>query len=136
MLVARPFSSRFVAAVVLGVALLIGCGETEAPPEPAYPTRGVYVGPQYGGQAAVIAHEAIPGTMEAMRMTFRLDDPAVLDTLRPGDKLAFDLVDTERGYAARNLERLPDTTTLVLPAPDTSRAVPDTTSGLSPDATP
>lgn len=124
-----PF--RLLIAVALpAMLLLIGCGRTDAP-EPAeestYATRGVYVGPQYGGQAAVIDHEAIPGTMEAMRMTFRLDDPTVLDPLAPGDKVAFDLVDTERGYLARNLERLPDTTTLVLPAPDT-------TSASSPDA--
>lgn len=137
MLLLRRYSFRVAAAVLLGAALLVGCGGAESPPaEPTYATRGVYVGPQYGGQAAVIAHEAIPGTMDAMRMTFRLDDPAVLDTLRPGDKLAFDLVDTERGYAARNLERLPDTTTLVLPAPDTTRAAPDTTPAPTPDATP
>lgn len=124
-----PF--RLLIALMLPAMLLLsGCGGTDAPEpaeEPSYATRGVYVGPQYGGQAAVIDHEAIPGTMEAMRMTFRLDDPAVLDTLQPGDKVAFDLVDTERGYLARNLERLPDTTTLVL-------AAPDTTSASSPDA--
>ena len=121
----QAFSSspaRLLVLTSLTLLLLVGCGGSEAPPsaKASYATRGVYVGPQYGGQAAVIDHEAIPGTMEAMRMTFRLEDPAALDRLAPGDKVAFDLVETESGYVARHLDRLPDTTTLALPAPDTT----------------
>jgi protein SCO1/2 len=35
----------------------------------------------------MIRHEAIPGFMEAMTMPFRLEDPALLEDLNPGDRV-------------------------------------------------
>jgi protein SCO1 len=45
-----------------------------------------------------IRHEAIPGFMAAMTMPFHVDDPAVLDEVRPGDQVEGTLeVTTENG---------------------------------------
>ena len=45
-----------------------------------------------------ILHQAIPGFMEAMTMPFHLEDPAILDELRPGDEVEGKLrVERENG---------------------------------------
>ncbi len=51
------------------------------------------------GRTAVIAHEAIPGYMEAMAMEFTAANPDELATFAPGDVLAFRLsVTDERSW--------------------------------------
>lgn len=40
----------------------------------------------------VVAHEEIPGFMDAMTMPFRVEDPAALSALDPGDRIAGTLV--------------------------------------------
>ncbi|MDT0630682.1 hypothetical protein [Rubrivirga litoralis] len=55
--------------------------------EPAPPTltvRGVYVGPQFEGQAALVDHETIPGRMDAMQMGMRVEEPGAFDGIAPG----------------------------------------------------
>ena len=47
---------------------------------------------------AVIAHEAIPGLMDAMTMSFDVPDPAVLERLAPGRRIEFDLEVSERSF--------------------------------------
>jgi Cu/Ag efflux protein CusF len=41
--------------------------------------------------AVFLTHEALPGLMDAMTMGFQVDDPALLDGLRPGDPVRFTL---------------------------------------------
>jgi protein SCO1/2 len=55
----------------------------------------------------VIDHEDIPGVMPAMSMSFDVGDPRLLDTLAPGQKIAFTLEIRSRSFrvvAARVLE--------------------------------
>lgn len=61
--------------------VLAACAE---PAPPTLSVRALYVGPQYEGQAAVVEHEEIPGVMEAMRMTLRVDAPGAFDGVAPG----------------------------------------------------
>lgn len=46
------------------------------------------------GRSAVIRHEAIPGYMAAMTMTFTVKGPGELRTLTPGDEVEFRLIVT------------------------------------------
>jgi Cu/Ag efflux protein CusF len=104
-------------AALLTLLLLAACAPADrpAPTERIYETRGIYHGPRFDGEAASVEHEAIPDVMEAMRMDLRLEDPAELDRLTPGDRVRFDLVVRGSEVRARHFERLPDTTRLVLP---------------------
>ena len=52
------------------------------------------------GVSIVVDHEDIPGLMDAMRMQFRLIDPAIASRFHPGDKIAFDLAEQPEGDEA------------------------------------
>ncbi len=43
----------------------------------------------------VIAHEDIPGFMDAMTMSFEVDKPSLLQVLKPGDHIRFTLERTK-----------------------------------------
>ena len=121
-----------IAALLLVALTLAACRSEEAPV--TYDVRGVYLGPQFNGDAALIDHEAIPGYMEAMRMPFRVEDPALLQELEPETAIAFRLVVKEDGSYIDRIERLPDDallrladtptdTVLTMPAPDSAAAL-------------
>ena len=92
--------------------VLAGCSEREV--ETVYDVRGRYAGAAFNGQAIVVDHERIPGYMEAMRMTLKLDDPADLEGVEPGDNISFELVVTEEETYVRDLAVLPADTELQL----------------------
>jgi protein SCO1/2 len=97
------------AAVALAAA---SCGRKEnavpenAPKRPAlaappkasanakrYPLKGVITAVDVNKSEATVAHEQIPGFMDAMTMAFPLrDDPGVVAILRPGDRIEATLV--------------------------------------------
>lgn len=61
----------------------------------SYAVKGVFQEARSGGRAAVIAHEAIPGYMDAMTMPFNVKSPAEIESLRPGDEITFRLSVTD-----------------------------------------
>jgi Cu/Ag efflux protein CusF len=67
------------------------------------------------GESISVVHETIPEVMNAMRMSLRIDDPDVAEGLETGDVIRFDMVRTEAGWYARNIEVLPPDTELDLP---------------------
>jgi protein SCO1/2 len=87
----------------LAFAFAIPGEETALPsgakPAPArtFAGRGVLRGWKAETQTAVVAHEAIPGYMDAMTMPFRVRNPAELSGLKAGDQFTFQLqvTDTE-----------------------------------------
>ncbi len=62
-----------------------------APETVRYEGRGVLQKIDAAGRRAVIAHEAIPGYMEAMTMEFDVAAGAPLEALAPGDVIQFQL---------------------------------------------
>lgn len=106
----------------IGTLLLlvcVGCGggapEVEAEAiDAVYPVRGQVVSVEDGGAKLKVAHEQIPGFMAAMTMPFAVDDPSESAGLKPGDKIAFELVMATRRSYIRAIERLPAETDLVL----------------------
>jgi protein SCO1/2 len=110
----RTLVSFAVLLTALGLATSCGGDRPAGSEARTYTVRGVYVAPQYEGQAALIDHEHIPGYMDAMRMALKVEDPAALEGLDPGAKIAFELVVTDDDQYIRALQRLPDSTTLHL----------------------
>src|SRR6266571_7422926 len=60
--------------------------------EQRYELKGTVVGVDKRGQTVTLAHEAIPGYMEAMTMPFKLKDERLLNDLAEGDRLQATLV--------------------------------------------
>lgn len=60
----------------------------------AWTLRGIVrsVIPSQG--AIFLTHEAVPGLMPGMTMVFEVEDPKILDGLRPGDPVQFTLQQT------------------------------------------
>lgn len=83
--------------------------------EMSHEVRGRYLSSGPGGEYITIVHETVPDVMNAMRMNFRIDDPAETAHLAPGDIVAFNMVNTETGWYARNITVLPADTELDLP---------------------
>ncbi len=63
-----------------------------------YDARGVVRDVQKEYAQLVIEHEDIEGLMPAMTMNFGVGDPALLETLEPGDRIEFRLEVTPRSY--------------------------------------
>jgi len=76
---------------VLAVLFLVSCRQPE---NRTFSVRGVVQEIKPGGQAAVIRHDAIPGYMEAMTMSFDVKGTNELANVRPGDEITFRLVVT------------------------------------------
>ena len=79
-----------------------------------YRVRGqvVEVPAENGATVIVIKHEDIPGFMPAMEMRLPLANPADGKTVKPGDKVAFDL--KKDNMKVSNIEKLPPSTALKL----------------------
>ncbi len=78
------------------VALAIAVGACES--KRTYRATGIVeqVDAEFG--QVVIAHEAIPGFMDAMTMNFAVPDPALLAALAPGQRIEFLLEVTGRSF--------------------------------------
>ncbi len=101
---------------------VISCGDDEPRragdhdrTEEVYEVRGRYLSTDLRGESISVVHETIPEVMNAMRMSLRIDDEAVAVGLQTGDIIGFDMVRTETGWFARNIEVLPPDTDLDLP---------------------
>lgn len=78
--------------VALGSFLVSGCGRRPTGAEQRYSIKGKVVNVDKRGGAVTVAHEAIPGYMEAMTMPFKLKDSFWLDVMTDGDRLQATLV--------------------------------------------
>jgi protein SCO1/2 len=89
---------------VLVVILLTACHRQ--PDRTVYAVEGT-VGRTYPGEARIqIAHDPIPGYMEAMTMDFDARDVAALIGLQPGDRVRFDLIITKEDGWIENVRRI------------------------------
>lgn len=72
-------------SAVLGLSLLVGCNGSSSKSERQYPIRGRVVA--VGKDQITLDHEAIPGYMGAMEMSFAVSKPEMLRGLQPGDQV-------------------------------------------------
>ncbi|MFO8030789.1 MAG: copper-binding protein [Cyclonatronaceae bacterium] len=92
------------------------CGGDEPAAEvEVYEVKGRFLSMDMRGESISVVHETIPDVMNAMRMSLRIDNPEVAEELETGDVIRFDMVRTEAGLYARNIEVLPPNTELDLP---------------------
>jgi protein SCO1/2 len=59
-------------------------------PVKTYPIRGKIV--SVNGANVMLDHEAVPGFMDAMTMSYKLKDPAIVSELHPGDRITATLL--------------------------------------------
>ncbi|MCU0454281.1 MAG: SCO family protein [Bacteroidetes bacterium] len=79
--------------VVLILALLIGCSGSEDRPEVVtYPVTGAITKIDREKNRLFVAHDEIPGFMDAMTMPFRIKDTTLFAGLAPGDTISGTLV--------------------------------------------
>jgi len=72
-----------------------GCRKTNQPATAGqatkrFPLRGKVIG--INGATVTVAHEAIPGFMEAMTMPYKLKNPGIASELHPGDRITATLI--------------------------------------------
>jgi protein SCO1/2 len=95
-------------AVVLAPVWIVGChkGRQKASNSAAaheYKVRGNIVSVDATTGHVMLNHEAIPGFMEAMSMSYKLEDPSVASELHPGDKITATLAVDEDSAGPKNL---------------------------------
>jgi protein SCO1/2 len=94
----RSAVRAFGCALLLPLALplvLAGCNAKHTTPAPTpaagevktFPIRGRIVSVDAAHGAIDLDHEAVPGFMDAMTMTYKLKDPSVASELHPGDRI-------------------------------------------------
>ncbi len=60
-----------------------------------------------GGKRVIIDHEEIPGVMRAMIMSYEVENPKQVQTLKPGDKVKFKLKETQDKLSIIEIEKAP-----------------------------
>ena len=82
---------RFV-PLIFALLLAVACLTPSTGFQHRYPIKGKVVSVDKRGSTVTIAHEEIPGYMEAMTMPFKLKDERLLKDLAEGDRLQATLV--------------------------------------------
>ena len=87
--------ARIFGAVCFAI-LFSACNKNSSPSAPqmqtqTYAAKGVIKELEPDGKTVVIKHEAIPGYMQAMTMPFEVRDTNLLQGLKPGDTVSFNL---------------------------------------------
>lgn len=125
-------------SVLLVASVSMSCRDP-VKPEPAaktdvasserrFPAKGVVLEVAREGKKVKIAHEKIPGYMEAMTMTFAVKDERELAGLQAGDSIAFRLIVTKEDGWIDQIQKLAAVTNAApaaAPTPDTFRRVRD-----------
>jgi Cu/Ag efflux protein CusF len=94
------------AVLFLALAAFVGLGCAPAKPE-QHSTTGVIDEIKAGGQAATITHEAFPGFMEGMTMTFQSADPALFKGLKAKDKVRFTITKAGDDWKITAVQKIP-----------------------------
>jgi protein SCO1/2 len=90
----------FSLSAALCVAMLAGCHAGPVADQQSaqkagvkvYALRGKVIATSPASGEVTLAHEAIPGFMDAMTMPYKLKDPNIVSELHPGDEITADLL--------------------------------------------
>jgi protein SCO1/2 len=96
------------------------CRKEPSGAEKPYPFKGIVVSVNRDQGKVMVKHEAVPGYMDAMTMPFAVDEPKILEDLKPGDTIEAKLLVGERGSHLEGIviSRPPGTISVeTIPAP-------------------
>ncbi len=113
------------AAIAFGMTGCRGTANSPAAsttPSRQYPVRGVVVGTDAANGEVLLKHDAIPGLMPAMTMSYHLEDPSILSELHPGDLITATLLADHDAAGPTNL-RLTNIVVIAQARPDYKPAV-------------
>ena len=90
----------FLTAAAVSLVLLSGCHSAPPPAQATstvagfkvYHLRGKVINTNAATGEVTVAHEAIPGFMDAMTMPYKLKDVSILSELHPGDMITADVL--------------------------------------------
>ncbi|WP_419806983.1 SCO family protein [Terriglobus sp.] len=111
--------------LMLGLASVSGCrheGSSGVPAgmtEASYPVRGRVLSVDPSTQEVMLAHEAVPGFMEAMTMPYKSVDAAALGELHPGDTISAQILVDKDSDGDFHHARLKDIVIVGQARPDT-----------------
>ncbi len=114
-----------IAAIASGITGCRGTANSPAAnttPSQQYPVRGVVVSTDATNGEVLLKHDAIPGLMPAMTMSYHLQDPSVLSELHPGDLITATLLADHDAAGPTNL-RLTNIVVIAQARPDFKPAV-------------
>lgn len=111
---------------VLACLSLSGCHSTHAPAASSatkqYPIRGTVVRVDSQDGQVMLQHDAIPGLMEAMTMSYPVTDRSALSELHPGDRIMATMLADPSADGPVNL-RLSEIVVIAQAKPDYAQAV-------------
>jgi protein SCO1/2 len=86
----------------------IGAAGAAAGELKTFPIRGKIVRVDTAKSSVLLNHEAVPGFMDAMTMSYKVKDPAITDELHPGDQITAKLLvrKTADGYVDPMLDEI------------------------------
>ena len=88
----RRLRARVVVLIAAASVFQLSCRPPATGPEQRYELKGNVITVDKRGSTVTIAHQAIPGYMEAMTMSFKLKDERLLKDLAEGDRVQATLV--------------------------------------------
>jgi protein SCO1/2 len=107
------------ACVLLSLTMVSGCDRKTSPAAGAtsaaragdlkkFPIRGRIVNVDAAKGSVLLDHEAVPGFMEAMTMSYKLHDPTIIGELHPNDRIAATLLvhQTADGFEDPELDEI------------------------------
>jgi protein SCO1 len=123
----RASSAVLLLAMTTFAFTAIGCrgtanSPTANPTPQQYPMRGIVVSTDPAGGEVTLKHDAVPGLMEAMTMSYRLEDPSALSELHPGDLITAALLADHDAAGPTNM-RLKNIVIIAQARPDYKPAV-------------
>ena len=114
-------TSRFLLLPFMALSLLTTSCQLPPAVTTDYQVKGVVRAVMPDKKTVTIAHEKIPGYMEAMTMDFAVTNVAELNGLKPGDDIAFRMTVTRDDGWIHQIRRTGTTSPLPAPAPETFR---------------
>jgi len=88
------FLSLYLLILSVSTTSLFAAG-CHSEPEKHYPVQGEVISAEPQRGTITLKHGEIPGLMPAMTMSYMVDDPKRIESLKPGDKISADLVISE-----------------------------------------